>query len=466
MLYDNTTVIGSWTNVYEMASLSEQYNNRIVNNVTMAMPHPGVIAAAADSSNGIEQPPNFNDRDRNGDNRQSPDGHFIWASVPSPVVNVLCAELTAEEMTPMIYDQWPREGVHGIQPNTTNWPKDFNLTIPSSQIVTVVDDLFGFEGINAHPIFPKRPLPYNTVFNSTGPYGRQSVYLLATSPRNTSTLCSIRAALSANCSSSYSASSMGGFLSSNCEDTSDTSAYHRSNPVSIDGIWAPDWVNVAHDWGVSLALNDGIMDGMSANARLLTQLTPTSNALDPSLPSISEALAVLAGNALLLSALVSPFDYGGELYRGPLARPDPGYQPFNASLARTVYSSGATQPWQNSFFIVLFLVFAVNVCCLAYFLCHGSHVTDYFEPQNLFCLSLLSEPNAVLAGACGGGPGRKHYKTKWNIKLNDERGHFSIESDDIKDRRRWSRRILKKHLSAREVAASYYKIRRKPTSGL
>ena len=38
-----------------MTSLSENYT-RIVNNVTMAMPHVGVVAAAMDSFNGIMQP--------------------------------------------------------------------------------------------------------------------------------------------------------------------------------------------------------------------------------------------------------------------------------------------------------------------------------------------------------------------------------------------------------------------------
>lgn len=324
MLYDNTTVFGSWTNVYQMASLSEQYDNRIVNNVTMAMPHPGIVAAARDPINRIEQPPYPEDLDL--DDSQSESAYYIHASLPSPVVNVLCAELTAEEMTPMIYNQWPREYVNDIQPNATNWPDVFNLTIPSSQRATAVDDLFGFEGINTHPIFPKWPLPNNTVFNSTGPYGRQSVYVLATSPRNTSTLCSIRAALSSNCSTSYSSSRRGGSLWSHCEDNDDALAYHKSNSVSLDGIWFADWVKVANEGGLSLALNDDIMDGMAANARLLTQLIPTSNALDPSLPSISEALAVLAGNAILLSAMDSAFDYGGTHYRGPLAKPNPGYQ--------------------------------------------------------------------------------------------------------------------------------------------
>lgn len=59
MLYDNTTLKGSWTNVQNMTLLSEQYQ-RIVNNVTMAMPHAGVVAAAMDPINGIIQPSDLN----------------------------------------------------------------------------------------------------------------------------------------------------------------------------------------------------------------------------------------------------------------------------------------------------------------------------------------------------------------------------------------------------------------------
>ncbi len=59
MLYDNTTLKGSWTNVQNMSQLSEQYQ-RIVHNVTMAMPHVGVVAAAMDPINGIIQPSDLN----------------------------------------------------------------------------------------------------------------------------------------------------------------------------------------------------------------------------------------------------------------------------------------------------------------------------------------------------------------------------------------------------------------------
>ena len=55
MLYDNTTVRGSWIEVQNMSEVSSTHN-RMVNNVTMAFPHAGVFTAAHDPSNGIIQP--------------------------------------------------------------------------------------------------------------------------------------------------------------------------------------------------------------------------------------------------------------------------------------------------------------------------------------------------------------------------------------------------------------------------
>lgn len=55
MMYDNTTVQGSWINVKNMTDVSATYG-RTVNNVSLAMPHSGVFAAARDPINGIMQP--------------------------------------------------------------------------------------------------------------------------------------------------------------------------------------------------------------------------------------------------------------------------------------------------------------------------------------------------------------------------------------------------------------------------
>lgn len=56
-----------------------------------------------------------------------------------------------------------------------------------------------------------------------------------------------------------------------------------------------------------LALNDGTVDGNGSNARVLTQLVPKTPALDPALPSIAEAIAVMAGSTLLQSTKDAPF---------------------------------------------------------------------------------------------------------------------------------------------------------------
>ena len=57
MLYDNTTVEGTWlsTEKNNMTTLSGDFRRK-VNNVTMAMPHSGVVAAAKDARNSIAQP--------------------------------------------------------------------------------------------------------------------------------------------------------------------------------------------------------------------------------------------------------------------------------------------------------------------------------------------------------------------------------------------------------------------------
>lgn len=59
LLHDNTTVTGSWINKVNMADVSARHG-RIINNVTMAMPHSGVFAAAREPLNGILQPYDLN----------------------------------------------------------------------------------------------------------------------------------------------------------------------------------------------------------------------------------------------------------------------------------------------------------------------------------------------------------------------------------------------------------------------
>lgn len=374
----------------------------------------------------------------------------------------------------MVYELWPPTDNNGTIPNSTTWPNGFNLAMPSNLTKTSVDDLFGFDDINVHPIFPKLPLPYNTVLNFSSTWGPNAIYLLATSESTTYTMCSMRVALSPNCSTEYHASMSGGSLNTHCDDPNDRLAYGRSQPLAPNGKWYPDWVNIASLWAAAISLGDGINDAKSSNARLLTQLIPTAPALDPSLPSISEALAVLAGNTLLLSAIDSPFihywNYSATV--NTLEPPQP--QAFNATLKTQNYASGGTQPWQGIFYIVLTLVFITNVCCLLYFGFSGSLVTDFIEPQNLFSLSLNSPPSAALEGSCGGGPEREHFQVPWTIELDKEREHLYIESREgwapgkssrpvHKHQRSWSRRT-DYEMEGSPVVRMYSKLNKKRTS--
>jgi hypothetical protein len=153
MLFDNTTVQGNWIMPSNMSANSEQFR-RIVTNVTMAMPHAGIFAAARDPKNGIMQP---NELDGVG-------GYSIKASVPSPSVNVICADVTKAELTPMVYTEWPgattnitdipgQKAIQGMK-----WQSDIPNSTSTNQWMnsTAVDALFqwGEKYKRRPPVFP------------------------------------------------------------------------------------------------------------------------------------------------------------------------------------------------------------------------------------------------------------------------------------------------------------------------
>lgn len=98
ILYDNITITSSWVDIEfsDPAKLFEEHK-RIINNVTLAMPHPGVYEAATNHRNKILQP-----SDLSGVGE-----YHIKASVVSPVVNTLCVNLSPKELDPIVYTSWP-----------------------------------------------------------------------------------------------------------------------------------------------------------------------------------------------------------------------------------------------------------------------------------------------------------------------------------------------------------------------
>ncbi|KAI9808556.1 MAG: hypothetical protein M1825_003705 [Sarcosagium campestre] len=420
LLFDNTTVQGSWVEARDMKETSTRLKRR-VNNVTLAMPHPGVWAAAVASENDILQP----------DELAGMGEYHIRASVPSPAVNVMCVAMSAAELSPLIYEEWP--GTRGSF-DPAEW--NTNPLIPGFADdewlnATVVDDIFRFgeKYRRRPPIFPKLPIDFNTLLNGTMPFG-DSLYLLGKSAVADPpySLCSLRSSLSPNCSTTYHATQSGGELASHCEDVDDSQAYYRSHPEAPIGLVEKDWKNVATDWGAALALGAGNQDANASNARLLTQLIPTKDELDPSSPSIAEALAAMAGYTLLLSAQDAPLVHSWNYSKSVNVLTDPQSETFSASVRTQQYASGGTQKWQGIFYIVLGLVFFTNVFCLTYALIKTGLVTDFTEPENLFTLAINSPPSRRMAGSCGAGPHGDQFKVNWFVNVEGE--HVFIENGE------------------------------------
>jgi hypothetical protein len=164
LLYENTTITGQWINIIDTAEVSKKYG-RAVNNVSLAMPHAGVFEAAHARRNGILQPEELN----------SEGTYSLKASVPSPVMKVLCVNMDKDELAPIVYDTWNDEKVDG-----SDWDVLRNKATTTNK--TKVDDLFGWNSdsyVNYPPVFAKYPREYNTLMNHTSyPWGRAAIYLL------------------------------------------------------------------------------------------------------------------------------------------------------------------------------------------------------------------------------------------------------------------------------------------------
>jgi hypothetical protein len=153
MLYDNTTVAGSWveTSFGNITEAFEKYG-RIINNVTLSMPHSGLLAASKLANNGILQP---TDLEGLGE-------YSIRASVVSPSVNVLCVNMLESEIDPLIYVTFPNAHITK-DPSTnqsqasTSYADDIHPIDGKTYMnSTAVDDIFlwGEKYQRQPPVFP------------------------------------------------------------------------------------------------------------------------------------------------------------------------------------------------------------------------------------------------------------------------------------------------------------------------
>jgi hypothetical protein len=366
--------------------------------------------------------------------------YSLHAAVPSPYLNVICANVAGAEMTDLVYANWTGVTLNTTQDfsaQSTYWYTNANWTAFNTLKSSPLDETFGWEKPTDRPAFYKFPIDFNTVLNRTElSWGQKdSIYLLGKGPPAVAnyTLCKIKAGLTPYCSTQFTATGSGGSLMANCEDPNDSLQYIRGNS-SRQTTTSLDWFNVASEALDSLSLNTGVVDGAAANSRLLTQLALTSPDLNPSLPSPAEALSVMAGCTLLMSAEDSPFV---EFWNYTATTLSPGeFQAFNASIRAQEFASGGTQSYQRGFYIILFGLFLLNVFVLIYLLINKGLVTDFSEPPNLFSLAVNSPPSHLLAGSCGGGPHGRQYQVNWGIETE---GQHLFMTDKKRDYGEYSR---------------------------
>jgi hypothetical protein len=319
MLYENTTIYAQWIDVIDTQEVSRAHG-RAINNVSLAMPHAGVFEAAHAPRNGILQPEELNS-----------EGYYsLIASVPSPAMNVLCANMDEDELAPIVYDAWGT----GETVDIGSWKEGKLLDKATTTNKTKVDDIFGWKTddptstIDYPPVFAKYPKTFNTIMNHTsGMWGRSAIYLLVQGGPNDDvnmtgiySLCKIQMSITPKCATRYDAKSGGGTMTSLCEDEAKLKgkdmAYIKHDPGAQTKMGVPNWRDIGFDWSNALSLQTGIMDGDASNSRILSQMILNPKNVDPNdlqvdlnpaLPSIGEALAVMAGCTLLMSTLSSTF---------------------------------------------------------------------------------------------------------------------------------------------------------------
>ncbi|KAI0896501.1 hypothetical protein F4806DRAFT_428861 [Annulohypoxylon nitens] len=429
-LYDNTSLVSSWieTEFGDPKTSFAKYN-RVVNNVTLAMPHPGVYSAATDPRNNILQP----------DDLAGVGEYMIRASVVSPVVNVMCVNMSPDELKPLVYTEWPNArtkgtDVPGQRAGVEDWFNDVPAPSDDEWLNrTAVDDIFrwGPQYKRRPPVFQLFPINYNMITNTSVSMA-PDIYVLAKSNfTDDYTLCQLESWVTPKCSTEFDVSGIsGGFMRAHCEDPTNTNSYEAGSGNNDFDVRMPapslDWRNLADQWRLSMDLNGGVQNNNASNARIMTNLILTDAALNARLPSMAEAFAVLASSTLVAGTLSSTYR---AVWDYPNVDMSPGvYEAFHVTMKTQEYTSSHVMRWQAVFYPVLGLVFIINLGCMFYILFFRSGlVSDYTEPQNLFAVSVNSPASAALSGSCGHGPDSKEMVVPWRVGYSAAANHYFFE---------------------------------------
>ncbi|KAI0885743.1 uncharacterized protein GGS22DRAFT_199935 [Annulohypoxylon maeteangense] len=430
-LFDNTTMASTWIETeFGDPKTSFATYNRIVNNVTLAMPHAGVYSAATDPRNNILQP----------DDLAGVGEYSIRASVVSPVVNVMCVNMARAELAPLVYTEWPQArtastNVPGQRAGVEDWFNDVPAPSDTEWLNrTAVDDIFRW-GPKYHrrpPVFQLYPIDYNMITNTSVAVSAD-IYVLAKSGTiDTFALCQLSSWVTPKCSTEFDVSGIsGGYMRAHCEDPANSISYEAGSGNTDFDIHMPapslDWRNLADQWRLSMDLNGGVQNNNASNARIMAHLILESPSLNPNLPSMAEALAVLASSTLVAGTLYSTYR---AVWDYPSVDMSPGgvYESFRASMRTQEYTSSHVMAWQAVFYAVLGFVFILNLACLCYIVfVRSGLVSDYTEPQNLFAVSVNSPASGALSGSCGHGPDAREMVVPWRVGYSAAANHYFFE---------------------------------------
>ncbi|KAG6040223.1 hypothetical protein E4U41_001200 [Claviceps citrina] len=446
-LYENTTMTATWTET-EFGNVTANFERygRIINNVTMAMPHPGVYAAAMAPVNEISQPVDLGGVGE----------YTILAAVVSPTINVMCVNMDADELAPLVYTAWPYSNSTptGVGDQMAG-PEDWRTWVPrygngngETEYLnrTVVDEIFrwGLEFKRLPPVFEMYPSDYNMVTNSSV-YDSDAMYILAKSYKISNyTLCEMRSWVSPFCTTEFRSSGTAGTsLRALCGEAGGEHAYYRSLPADQDFPGpAKDWKSVADVWGLALDLNGGTRNNNATNARQLTQLILETPKLVSSLPSIAEALAAFAGSTLAASAIKTPYRHYWQ-YKSTQLTQD-SEESFNAWFSTMQYTSGRVPKPHRLLYLALFALPVLSFCCLAVILRfrYEGYVTDFTDSHNLFVLAMNSPPSEQLKGSCGKGPRDRDLVVPWRVSYAPSANHYFLqEANETPWRGKYSNKV-------------------------
>ncbi|KAF2821931.1 hypothetical protein CC86DRAFT_448407 [Ophiobolus disseminans] len=384
VLNSSITVLASWLDNRNVRSKSDNLG-RIINNVTVTIPHRGIPMSSRNSRNHILQPEDLSNAG----------SYSITAGVVMLVLSVLCVNANRSELELIVYQTWP----NALNTSSEEWSKLANTQVFAINNLAELDTTFQRQDVvDVEPIFLRYPetvltvvFANNTEVIITNVLGYLLGRTLETGPGSVEgyLLCSHQSGRTASCSTRYDVSSSGQSLEALCDTNAMRNAQSHA-PI-------PDFVLGLHSSG------DDIPEPSSKIRHLLGD---GEIGMDASVPSPAEILLSIFTCAILDLAPDFPF----------VPMPNP---------------PGRVSRW--AFHIVLLSVFLINIFILIYLgvMLRVRLITDLCEPLVLFLLGYHSPPDNLFRGLPHDGVNKTDFLAPWCV--NRQLGQLVVvgENDSI-----------------------------------